>query len=59
MNNTADTPFAVRNYNGMAAVLPAKGLVDTLKRPWPFTVFARTDDAVAKIQNLESVLAHK
>ena len=36
-------------FKTLAAALQAGGLVDTLKGPGPFTVFAPTDDAFAKL----------
>jgi uncharacterized surface protein with fasciclin (FAS1) repeats len=37
------------SFNTLAAALTAAGLVDTLKGPGPFTVFAPTDAAFAKL----------
>jgi uncharacterized surface protein with fasciclin (FAS1) repeats len=36
-------------FNTLVAAVKAAGLVDTLKGPGPFTVFAPTDDAFAKL----------
>jgi uncharacterized surface protein with fasciclin (FAS1) repeats len=36
-------------FNTLVAAVQAAGLVDTLKSPGPFTVFAPTDDAFAKL----------
>lgn len=44
-----DTAVAAGSFNTLAAALTAAGLVDTLKGPGPFTVFAPTDDAFAKL----------
>ena len=44
-----DTAVAAGNFTTLAAALEAAGLVDTLKGPGPFTVFAPTDDAFAKL----------
>jgi uncharacterized surface protein with fasciclin (FAS1) repeats len=44
-----DTAVAAGNFKTLAAALQAAGLVDTLKGPGPFTVFAPTDDAFAKL----------
>jgi len=44
-----DTAVAAGNFNTLAAALKAAGLVDTLKGPGPFTVFAPTDEAFAKL----------
>jgi uncharacterized surface protein with fasciclin (FAS1) repeats len=37
------------NFKTLVAAVQAAGLVDTLKGPGPFTVFAPTDDAFAKL----------
>lgn len=37
------------NFNTLATALKAAGLIDTLKGPGPFTVFAPTDEAFAKL----------
>ena len=44
-----DTAVAARDFKTLAAALTAAGLVDTLKGPGPFTVFAPTDAAFAKL----------
>lgn len=44
-----DTAVAAGNFKTLAAALQAAGLVDTLKGPGPFTVFAPTDEAFAKL----------
>ena len=46
------------NFTTLVAALKAAGLVDTLKGPGPFTVFAPTDEAFAKLSagTLESLL---
>ena len=44
-----DTAVAAGTFKTLAAALGAAGLVDTLKGPGPFTVFAPTDDAFAKL----------
>ena len=44
-----DTAVAAGNFKTLAAALQAAGLVDTLKGKGPFTVFAPTDDAFAKL----------
>lgn len=44
-----DTAVAAGSFTTLAAALGAAGLVDTLKGPGPFTVFAPTDDAFAKL----------
>lgn len=44
-----DTAVAEGNFKTLTAALKAAGLVDTLKGPGPFTVFAPTDEAFAKL----------
>ncbi len=44
-----DTAVAAGEFNTLAQALTAAGLVDTLKGPGPFTVFAPTDAAFAKL----------
>jgi uncharacterized surface protein with fasciclin (FAS1) repeats len=44
-----DTAVAAGSFKTLAAALTAAGLVDTLKSAGPFTVFAPTDDAFAKL----------
>jgi len=44
-----DTAVAAGDFTTLAAALQAAGLVDTLKGPGPFTVFAPTDEAFAKL----------
>ena len=44
-----DTALAAGNFSTLAAALGAAGLISTLKGEGPFTVFAPTDDAFAKI----------
>jgi uncharacterized surface protein with fasciclin (FAS1) repeats len=44
-----DTAVAAGSFNTLAAALTAAGLVDTLKGKGPFTVFAPTDAAFAKL----------
>jgi uncharacterized surface protein with fasciclin (FAS1) repeats len=40
---------AAGHFNTLVAAVKAAGLVDTLKGPGPFTVFAPTDEAFAKL----------
>lgn len=56
-----DTAVAAGNFKTLAAALQAAGLVDTLKGPGPFTVFAPTDEAFAKIPkaDLDALLKDK
>lgn len=44
-----DTALAAGNFSTLAAALGAAGLIEALKSAGPFTVFAPTDDAFAKI----------
>jgi uncharacterized surface protein with fasciclin (FAS1) repeats len=44
-----DTAVAAGQFKTLAAALKAAGLIDTLKGPGPFTVFAPTDEAFAKL----------
>jgi len=44
-----DTAVAAGSFKTLAAALKAGGLVDTLKGGGPFTVFAPTDEAFAKL----------
>lgn len=44
-----DTAVGAGSFKTLAAALTAAGLVDTLKGPGPFTVFAPTDAAFAKL----------
>ncbi len=44
-----DTAVAAGQFKTLATALTAAGLVDTLKGPGPFTVFAPTDEAFAKL----------
>ena len=53
-----DTAVAAGSFKTLAAALQAAGLVDTLKGTGPFTVFAPTDAAFAKLPagTVESLL---
>jgi uncharacterized surface protein with fasciclin (FAS1) repeats len=44
-----DTAVAAGNFKTLVAAVQAAGLVDTLKGAGPFTVFAPTDEAFAKL----------
>lgn len=44
-----DTAVAAGSFNTLVAAVKAADLVDTLKSEGPFTVFAPTDDAFAKL----------
>ena len=53
-----DTAVAAGSFKTLARALVAADLVDTLKGPGPFTVFAPTDEAFAKLPagTIESLL---
>lgn len=48
-SDIVDTAVAAGDFTTLAAALQAGGLVDTLKGDGPFTVFAPTDAAFAKL----------
>lgn len=56
-----DTAVAAGDFKTLATALDKAGLVQTLKGPGPFTVFAPTDAAFAKIPKaqLDALLADK
>ena len=56
-----DTAVGAGNFKTLATALTAAGLIDTLKGPGPFTVFAPTDEAFAKVPKaqLDALLADK
>ena len=56
-----DTAVGAGNFKTLAAALTAAGLIDTLKGKGPFTVFAPTDEAFAKIPkaDLDALLKDK
>jgi uncharacterized surface protein with fasciclin (FAS1) repeats len=53
-----DTAVAAGSFNTLAAALKAGGLIEALKGKGPFTVFAPTDEAFAKLPKgtVESLL---
>ncbi|MGR3514467.1 MAG: fasciclin domain-containing protein [Paracoccaceae bacterium] len=53
-----DTAVAAGSFTTLVAAVQAAGLVETLKSPGPFTVFAPTDDAFAALPagTVESLL---
>jgi uncharacterized surface protein with fasciclin (FAS1) repeats len=53
-----DTAVSAGNFNTLVTAVKAAGLVDTLKGEGPFTVFAPTDEAFAKLPagTVESLL---
>ncbi len=60
-SNIVDTAVSAGQFNTLAKALTEAGLVETLKGPGPFTVFAPTDAAFAKIPpaQLKALLADK
>lgn len=48
-HDIVDTAVAAGSFNTLVAAVTAAGLVDTLKGAGPFTVFAPSDDAFAKL----------
>ena len=56
-----DTAVAAGSFKTLATALKAAGLIETLKGPGPFTVFAPTDAAFAKIpaDQLQALLKDK
>jgi len=58
MHDIIDTAVAAGSFKTLAAALTAANLVDTLKGVGPFTVFAPTDEAFAKLPagTVESLL---
>lgn len=56
-----DTAVAAGSFNTLVTAVEAAGLVDTLKGEGPFTVFAPTDEAFAKIpeDQIQALLANK
>ncbi len=49
MPDIVEAAIAAGNFNSLVEAVKAAGLVETLKSPGPFTVFAPTDEAFAKI----------
>jgi uncharacterized surface protein with fasciclin (FAS1) repeats len=56
-----DTAVAAGSFNTLVTAVKAAGLVETLKGAGPFTVFAPTDEAFAKLPKgtVEGLLADK
>jgi uncharacterized surface protein with fasciclin (FAS1) repeats len=48
-SDIVDTAVAAGNFKTLVTAIQAAGLVDTLKGAGPFTVFAPTDEAFAKL----------
>jgi uncharacterized surface protein with fasciclin (FAS1) repeats len=49
MANIVQTAVAAGSFKTLVKAVQAAGLVDTLSSPGPFTVFAPTDEAFAKL----------
>ncbi len=49
MADIVDTAVKAGSFNTLVAAVKAAGMVDTLKGAGPFTVFAPTDEAFAKL----------
>ncbi|MCC5624974.1 fasciclin domain-containing protein, partial [Nostoc sp. CHAB 5715] len=48
MADIVDIAVTAESFKTLVAAVQAAGLVETLKSPGPFTVFAPNDDAFAK-----------
>jgi uncharacterized surface protein with fasciclin (FAS1) repeats len=61
MQNIVDTAVAAGNFKTLAAALNTANLTDTLKGTGPYTVFAPSDEAFAKIPKaeLDALIANK
>ncbi|OAB56475.1 hypothetical protein AY599_22195 [Leptolyngbya valderiana BDU 20041] len=59
--NIVETAVEAGNFTTLATALTEAGLIETLSGEGPFTVFAPTDEAFAKIPaaDLEAILADK
>jgi uncharacterized surface protein with fasciclin (FAS1) repeats len=60
MNTIVETAVSAGNFKTLVAAVQAAGLVDTLNGEGPFTVFAPSDDAFAKLPagTVEGLLAN-
>ena len=60
-NTIIDVAVAAGNFKTLVAAVQAAGLAETLSGPGPFTVFAPTDEAFAKLPagTLEALLKDK
>jgi uncharacterized surface protein with fasciclin (FAS1) repeats len=58
LSDIVDTAVAAGSFDTLVAAVKAAGLVETLKGPGPFTVFAPSDEAFAKLPKgtVESLL---
>jgi uncharacterized surface protein with fasciclin (FAS1) repeats len=59
--NIVDTAIAAGSFKTLVTAVTQAGLVDTLKGPGPYTVFAPTDEAFAKVPKatLDALLKDK
>ena len=59
--NIIETAVAAGTFNTLVEAVKAAGLVETLSSPGPFTVFAPTDEAFAKVPKavLDALMANK
>jgi PGF-CTERM protein len=59
--NIVETAVAAGNFNTLVEAVQEAGLVDTLSSPGPFTVFAPTDEAFAKVPSavMDTLMADK
>jgi len=49
MQDIVDTALAVESFSTLCSLVVSAGLVDTLRGPGPFTVFAPGNDAFSKV----------
>ena len=58
MNNIVETAVSAGSFKTLVTAVKAAGLVDALSSPGPFTVFAPSDEALAKLPagTVESLL---
>lgn len=61
MKDIVDTAIGAGTFKTLATALTEAGLIDTLKGPGPFTVFAPSDEAFAKVPkaDLDALLKDK
>jgi uncharacterized surface protein with fasciclin (FAS1) repeats len=59
--NIVETAIGAKKFETLVTAVKAAGLVETLSGPGPFTVFAPTDEAFAKLgqETIDSVLKNK
>ncbi|HMP01112.1 MAG TPA: fasciclin domain-containing protein [Gemmatales bacterium] len=59
--NIVETAVAAKSFNTLVTAVKTAGLVETLSGPGPFTVFAPTDEAFAKLgqETIDAVLKNK